>query len=145
MISAAWDANALASGVIGLTVPASTPGALLRLWFADAFQLVTSDPILAELRRTFRKTYFRRRISPQQAQHALEVLRARAITVTLTVLVQGVASHPEDDLVLATALSANADYLVTGDRQLQKLGMYEGVVILSPRAFLDVLIEHSSE
>jgi predicted nucleic acid-binding protein len=50
-----------------------------------------------------------------------------------------VATHPEDDLVLATAVSAHADYLVTGDRKLQRLGSYQGVRILSPREFLAVL------
>ena len=51
----------------------------------------------------------------------------------------GVATHPEDDLVLATAVSAQADYLVTRDRQLLKLGSYQGVAIVSPTEFLDEL------
>ncbi len=49
------------------------------------------------------------------------------------------ATHPEDDLVLATAVSAAADYLVTGDKQLQRLGGYHGVAIVSPRDFLALL------
>jgi predicted nucleic acid-binding protein len=44
-----------------------------------------------------------------------------------------------DDLILATALSAQADYLVTGDSQLQGLGAYRGVAIISPREFLSRL------
>jgi predicted nucleic acid-binding protein len=55
-------------------------------------------------------------------------------------MVQGVASHPEDGLVLATAVSAKADYLVTGDSQLQRLGQFEGEAIVPPRTFLDYLI-----
>jgi predicted nucleic acid-binding protein len=57
----------------------------------------------------------------------------------MNTLVTGVASHPEDDPILATAVSASADYLVTGDRQLQRLGSYRGVSIVSPREFLDLL------
>jgi predicted nucleic acid-binding protein len=53
--------------------------------------------------------------------------------------VQGVASHPEDDLILATAVSAQADYLVTGDRQLLALGEYQGAQIVTPRAFATIL------
>lgn len=41
--------------------------------------------------------------------------------------------------MLATALSGQAAYLVTGDAQLQRLEAYEGITILSPREFLDVL------
>jgi hypothetical protein len=44
-----------------------------------------------------------------------------------------VATHPEDDLILATALSGAADYLITGDSKLQKLGTFQSVTILSPR------------
>ncbi|HEV2107585.1 MAG TPA: hypothetical protein VGR16_04930, partial [Thermomicrobiales bacterium] len=50
--------------------------------------------------------------------------------------VRGVAAHPEDDLVLAVAVSAAAAYLVTGDKQLQRIGVYHGVTIVSPRDFL---------
>jgi hypothetical protein len=57
----------------------------------------------------------------------------------ITVSVAGTATHPEDDLILATALSVGVDYLVTGDSKLQRLRSYQGVTILSPRAFLEAL------
>ena len=88
---------------------------------------------------TFEDPYFRRRLSRQQMEADFTLLREEATVIALTVPVQGVATHPEDDLVLATAVSGPAEYLITGDRQLQRLGSYEGVVILSPRAFLDRL------
>jgi predicted nucleic acid-binding protein len=53
--------------------------------------------------------------------------------------VSGVATHREDDQILAAAVSARAEYLVTGDKQLQQLGIYQGVRVISPRAFLDLL------
>jgi predicted nucleic acid-binding protein len=53
--------------------------------------------------------------------------------------VSGVATHPEDDLILATAVAANATYLVTGDRKLRAVGNFRGVTILSPREFLATL------
>ncbi len=62
-----------------------------------------------------------------------------ALFVAITTSVAGVATHPEDNLVLATAVSASADVLISGDRQLLKLGSYEGVHILSPRDFLAYL------
>jgi putative PIN family toxin of toxin-antitoxin system len=51
-----------------------------------------------------------------------------------------VPGDPKDDMVVATALAAGAGYLVTGDRRhLLALGEHEGVRILGPRAFLDLL------
>lgn len=63
----------------------------------------------------------------------------------LTYEVRGVASHPEDDRILATAASVHVDYLVTGDRKLQQLGEYVGVKIVSPRQFLEILEAAKSE
>ena len=133
------DANVVVSGVAGSRHPNSTPGAIYRAWRNGAFDLVLSEHIVEEVGRALADRSFRQRLSPQQISGARIVLRRRSIIVPITVEVHGVATHPEDDLVLATAVSARVDYLVTGDIQLQKLKTYEGVTILSPRAFLDVL------
>lgn len=71
------------------------------------------------------------------------LLEQEAVLTPITRQVQGVATHPEDDLILAAAVSARADYLVTGDDQLQKLGGFEGVKIVSPREFLRLLDDES--
>lgn len=67
------------------------------------------------------------------------MLRSAAIVTALTVEVTGVATHPEDDLILATAVAGDATYLVTGDCKLRAVGTFRGVSILSPREFLDQL------
>jgi len=58
-----------------------------------------------------------------------------------------VVTHPEDDLTLATAVSAKADYLVTGDQpMLRKVGnTYQGVNLITPIAFLAMLYQSSKE
>jgi predicted nucleic acid-binding protein len=53
-----------------------------------------------------------------------------------------VAADPKDDPIIATAVAAAADYLVTGERaHLLPIGEYRGVQIVSPRAFLTILGE----
>ena len=137
MTKVVLDTNVLASGYVGFLHPGSIPGQILHLWRERVFELVVSDHILMELAHTFEEPYFRNRLSPELIERDLTLLREEATFTELAVTVQNVATHPEDDLVLATAASARADYLVTGDKKLQKLGIYQGVVILSPRAYLD--------
>src|SRR4051795_5436808 len=51
-----------------------------------------------------------------------------------------VPDDPKDDPIIATAVAAKADYLVTGDRaHLLPIGQYEDIRIVSPREFLDIL------
>jgi putative PIN family toxin of toxin-antitoxin system len=94
---------------------------------------------------SFQKPYFRRYLSAAQSSRFLKLLRKRATVSQITVSVHGIATHPEDDLILATAVSAKADYLVTGDTKLQHVGTYQAVAILSPRRFLEILKHEVSE
>lgn len=49
-----------------------------------------------------------------------------------------VADDPDDDKFLATAVAGRADAVVSADDHLLRLDPYEGLRILTPRAFLEV-------
>jgi len=136
VITVVLDTNVLAAGFVR---PEPAPGQLLAAWLAGAYMLIVSDHILTELARTFEEPYFRHHLTPEQRANNLALVREEATITPLTAQVTGIATHPEDDLVLATAVSGQAQYLVTGDKKLQQLGTYQGVTILSPRAFLELL------
>lgn len=140
MIWAVLDTNVLASGFVGMKRSESVPGELIRLWGDAVYVLIVSEHILIELDRTLADRYFSRKMTVAGIRAAILSLRQNAVVQQITVHVHGVATQPKDDLVLATAVSAGAAYLVTGDRPLQAIGHYEGVTILSPRQFLDLLI-----
>lgn len=46
--------------------------------------------------------------------------------------------------MIATAVSAPADFLITGDHRLRRVDSYQGVAIRTPREFLE-LLEAESE
>lgn len=138
MTAVVVDTNVLASGFVAQQ-HSTPPAQVLDAWRARVYTLVVSEHILGELADTFEEPYFRKRLTPQEAAENIALLRARATITPITVQVHGVATHPEDDLVLATAVSAKADYLITGDAKLQRLTTYEGITIVSPLDFLEVL------
>ncbi|MFW6075878.1 MAG: putative toxin-antitoxin system toxin component, PIN family, partial [Chloroflexota bacterium] len=96
-------------------------------------------PILRELEIVFQKPYFRSRAPASLIELMVEEIRLNSSLVTIDIHVAGVASHQEDDLILATAISGNADYLVTGDRDLLDLDRFHSTRIVTPRDFLDIL------
>jgi predicted nucleic acid-binding protein len=49
--------------------------------------------------------------------------------------VQSICRDPDDDLILACALEARADYLVTGDADLLDVKIFKGIQIVTPRNF----------
>ena len=52
-----------------------------------------------------------------------------------TIKIHKVCRYPDDDEILECALAIKANYLVTGDYDLQEIGNYGSVKIVSPRSF----------
>ncbi len=111
MIRAVLDANVLVSG---LPAASGTLSNLIDQWRAGRLRLVVSQHIIDEVSRAWTKPYWRARYSPTQVARALALLQQEAEVVPITIQVTGIATHPEDDLVLATPVSARVDYLATG-------------------------------
>jgi putative PIN family toxin of toxin-antitoxin system len=138
MIQAVLDTNVLASAAIAH--PGTTLATILDNIVANRFTLAVSEHILVELRRTLATPYYAARITPVAAGRYVQLLISLGATVRITTPVSGVATHPEDDPILATALSAHADYLVTGDLRLRdRVPPFQGIPLISPSEFRDVL------
>ena len=133
MIRPTLDTNVLGPGLIGDT---SAAARLLQFWSDGAFILVVSIHILEELERSFTDPYFAARVPSDRAAELVQLVATNATVIEVSVEVQGVATHPEDDLVLATAVSGEASLLCTRDKQLLKLRTFQGIEILSPGEFL---------
>src|SRR5205823_7620977 len=140
MIRATLDTNVLAPGII--TSPQTVNGQVIQAWRENKYSLVLSEVILTELSRTLLEPYFSARLTAAQIEATVSLFRSEATIIPFLVPVTAVATHPEDDLILATALSGRAHYLVTRDEKLQeKVQEYKGVSIISPLVFLQRLRE----
>lgn len=143
MIAAVLDANLIVSGMLVL---GGIPNRILAA-FANVFQCVSSSVVVTEVLRALNRDRIRRKYSvdPAEVERLRIFLESRPVSVAITARVHGVATHPEDDLILATAVSGQADFLVTGDRHLLALGSYQRVQIVTPRDFLAILEEARDE
>lgn len=97
--------------------------------------LATSTDLLRELDTTLERKF---RITPATTAF-LNALRQQIRLVEPQTLPKPVCRDPDDDVVLATAVAARADVIVTGDQDLLVLGTFAGVAIVSPRQFLERL------
>ena len=121
------DTNVLASAIATRGLCAD----VLRVVLAE-HQLLLCDQICAELDRVLADKFD---LPAELIAGFAWLLRRDALHVQ--------AGHPpavtlddSDDLgILAAAVAGRADVLVTGDRELQRLGGVAGIAILSPRQF----------
>ena len=100
-----------------------------------AHDLYTSKGMIDELVGTLRRKF---RVEPRDVPF-LKAYRERAELVKPEKLKRPVCRDPDDDLVLATAVAARADCIITGDDDLLILDRFAGIAILSPRAFVDAM------
>ena len=100
--------------------------------------LVTGEVVLKELRRVLRT---RIRLPVKTVDAIEDLLRKYEVVPKPEKAADVVVRDPDDRWVLASALSAGVDVLVTGDRDLLDLGPSAPLRILDPRGFWNLLRE----
>jgi putative PIN family toxin of toxin-antitoxin system len=97
--------------------------------------LASSRPLMDELEGTLKRKF---RITPATAAF-LRNFRHQVRLAEPQALPKPVCRDPDDDLVLATAVGAEATMNVTGDDDLLVLKRYSEIEIVTPRRFLEQL------
>ena len=100
----------------------------------DLNSIVTCDELEAEVVRIVSEKFT---IDPLDIRQRLAHMLNRAIRVTITGYITGICRDPNDDFILECAVTANADLIVTGDKDLLSLESFRGIQILTPRQYLD--------
>jgi putative PIN family toxin of toxin-antitoxin system len=132
------DTNVVVAGLLW----AGPPRSLLNLAIDEAVALVSSPALLDELARTLEYAKFAPRIERLGTTAPVLVAQysALAILVSPAQVPRVIENDPDDDEVLACAITAQANLIVSGDKHLLGLGgQYQGVSILTPaQAFLQL-------
>ena len=120
--------------VVSALVWGGTPFKLIEAAVAGDLALCTSPALLAELRAVLTREHLASRLEGQRAsvEEVVALYAALAISVSPTAPPRVVPGDADDDEVIAAAIAANADLLVTGDRDLLALGSYQKIRIITP-------------
>lgn len=123
------DTNVLVSG-LGWAGPSAK---ILDAVLAGRLALVISLPLLLELQRVLAYPKLARAIPDPAGLAAL--IADTAIVVHPERTLQAVTDEA-DNRVLEAALAGAAQYVISGDRHLLAIGVFEGIPIREPAAFL---------
>lgn len=98
-------------------------------------QILVSAPLLRELQQVLGRPKFERYVSLPERDRFLAALTTEATLVTVTVQLW-VVRDSKDNLVIELAVSGGAAVVVSGDRDLLDLKIYDSIPILTPAQFL---------
>lgn len=112
--------------------------------YPDRYQLVLSQAIVVEILEVLQRPELVRKFRSLQRMNLAEivVLLEQAELVEASEI-RAVSRDPKDDKFLAAAKAGEASYLVSADKDLLDLGVYEGITIVDIARFLNVLEEQS--
>ena len=91
--------------------------------------LLTSETILQEFEE---KLVIKGKVEAEKAARLRAEIAANFSVVPIQPLAEPVCRDPDDDAILARAVAAHADLLVTGDKDLLVIGSYQGIPIVTP-------------
>lgn len=134
-VRAVLDTNTIISGLLW----AGSPRMVLRLIEQGQVVPCISLSLITELREVLERPKFKARLAmvgetPDEA--VSRYLQYVEVIDVSSLSIMAVARDPDDDHVIACAVAAAADYIVSGDRHLLDLGVYKGIPILNAADFL---------
>jgi len=138
VIRAVLDANVYVSAAVR---PEGPPGQIIERFLRDGgFQIVMSQAIVDEVLRALSypkvRKYIRRGLDPELWFEDIVVLSELVVGEHT---LQGASKDPADDKYIAAAIEGRAGFIVAGDSDLLDLKEYDGIRIVSPRAFLSLV------
>jgi uncharacterized protein len=123
------DTNVIVSG-FGWSGP---PAAILDAAFDGRLVLVTSPPLLAELRRVLGYPKLVKVIT--EAPRLADLIEVSSVVVVPN-RVLAVVNDETDNRVLEAAVEGSADYIVSGDDDLLELGAFQDIPVVLPGTFV---------
>ena len=106
---------------------------MLELAREGEITLAVSDAILDEVEEVPARKF---KFTPGDIAEARESITDIARTVRPAVRLDIIKEDPDDNRILECAVAAGSHYIVTGDKDLLRLGSYDSIRILNVSDFL---------
>ncbi len=133
------DTNVLISGLLGIRNSPSSR--ILNAIRAQKIILVSSPLIIQEIGEVINRKRIIKltKMNPKERIDFIGKLIERSDITEGKQLSEIVGRDIQDDKFLACGIEGKADYIITGDRDLLVLKKYQGLKIVTPREFIDIL------
>jgi len=134
------DTNVLVSALLRRN---SIPHRIFEAAENQVFLLCISPGIIKEVEAVISRPTLVKRTQMNERERTvfLNTLKEVSVLIEPSKELPPLAADPDDTKFLECALEGQVDYIVSGDNHLLQLGIYEGIKILSPRDFVESVLE----
>jgi uncharacterized protein len=125
------DTNVFISGILFGGNPQKT----IQAWINQKYIFCLSPTLKAEIIRKLQEKFLLSQDSIKLIEETLETKTKKYIPKYKI----SICRDPQDNFLLKLAKKANADYLISGDKDVLRIKVFEETKIISPRDFLETL------
>lgn len=128
------DTNLFVSGIFW----GGNPYKLLKYWINDKFELIVTTEILDEYYRVINEISYK----DKQLANEWLIFISKNIKIIKNVINLRICRDEHDNKFINCAISGNADYLITGDKDLLDLAEVNNIRIMKVKHFLDIIVQN---
>jgi len=138
MFKIVLDTNVLVSALIN---PHGKPAQIINYVFENKIRLFTSPSIMEELERvlSYPKLMKRHGLNSEELKEFISDLLSIMSLIEEEKIIEVIMEDPSDNKYLSCAIDAKVDFIISGDIHLLNLGEYEGIRIVTPAQFLEIM------
>lgn len=114
------------------------PARIVGWWLEGEFDVLVSQPIMDEILRVtgferIQKKYARVR---ENRLEFAALISEQALWIEPQDKLDVIAADESDNRYVECAVAGGAQYIISGDEHLLELGVYKGIMVLTPAAFV---------
>ena len=118
------------------------PAKIFELLLLEEINNFRSEEITNEIVEVFNREKIKKLISENKTNFVIDSYRKFSKLVKPNIKLSIVKDDKDDNRILECAETANADYIISGDRHLLELKNHKNIKIVSPKEFLDIYLKH---
>lgn len=132
------DTNVVISAFLS---PSGPSGQLLQAWRQQQFEIILSQELLHEYGEAlaYDRVNHYLKFSPAHLEEVVHNLKNASVFIEDVYIGISIVADPDDNMLFSTALSGQAEFIISGDAKVQAVKEYQGIRVFSPAVFLALL------
>ena len=111
---------------------------LSELFLFERFQIIFSDELFNEFLDVARRPKFKKHFDEKSVQLLIENISEKLEFIEVASAIS-ICRDLKDNFILALSIDGNADYIVTGDKDLLSLNGFKGKKIITINEFIKII------
>jgi putative PIN family toxin of toxin-antitoxin system len=129
------DTNVVVSAAI---VKEGNPAKIFEMLLLEEIENYTTKEIIEEIKDVLNRPRITKRLKQKDKEFITETFKQLSIIVNPEIKINQLEVDPDDNKFLECAVTAKANYIISGDDHLLNLKSFKDILILTPAEFVKI-------